>query len=88
MKRTLAGITAAVMMASLGVTGAFAAGNGFGAGFVDEDGDGVCDWYGSGRGMGAGFVDEDGDGVCDHGGVRPQDGTGMQRGLGRGRNSR
>ena len=37
------------------------------AGFVDADGDGVCDNRGTGRG--AGFVDEDGDGVCDNQGT-------------------
>lgn len=45
-------------------------GPGQGQGFVDEDGDGVCDNAGAGRGlgrgMGRGFVDEDGNGVCDH----------------------
>lgn len=40
---------------------------GYGPGFVDEDGDGVCDYAGTGRGPG--FVDEDGDGVCDHAGT-------------------
>jgi hypothetical protein len=47
---------------------------GQGAGFVDEDGDGVCDLMGSGgrgqfgrrMGGGPGFVDENGDGVCDN----------------------
>lgn len=32
-------------------------------GFVDEDGDGICD---NSLGSGIGFVDEDGDGVCDN----------------------
>lgn len=45
-------------------------GPGQGQGFVDEDGDGVCDNAGTGRGPGRGygpnFADEDGDGVCDH----------------------
>lgn len=36
-------------------------------GYVDSDGDGVCDNYGSGYcGNGAGYVDADGDGVCDN----------------------
>ena len=43
-------------------------GNGCG-GFVDEDGDGICDNYQSGQchmyGYG-GFIDEDGDGICDN----------------------
>lgn len=43
---------------------AFMQGRGNGQGFVDEDGDGVCDNCGTGRGPG--FVDEDGDGVCDN----------------------
>ncbi len=58
--------------------------------FVDNDGDGVCDYAGNGQmgrrgmagqgqgtGMGAGFVDNDGDGVCDYAG------SGMRRGGGR-----
>jgi hypothetical protein len=42
--------------------------SGQGAGFVDEDGDGVCDRLGTGEGMGRGrgFVDEDGDSVCEN----------------------
>ena len=35
-------------------------------GFVDADGDGVCDNLGTGQGLGANFVDENGDGVCDY----------------------
>ncbi len=44
-------------------------------GYVDADGDGICDnWengtggqgYGAGNGDGYGFVDADGDGVCDN----------------------
>lgn len=47
-------------------------------GFVDEDGDGICDnslgfvdengdgIYDNSPGSGFGFVDEDGDGVCDY----------------------
>ena len=63
--------------------------NGQGAGFVDEDGDGVCDNRGTGlgNGQGAGFVDEDGDGICDNLGQRPMDGTGYQRGHQGGKNS-
>lgn len=38
--------------------------------FVDENGDGVCDRAGIGQGgRGPGFVDNDGDGVCDHAGT-------------------
>jgi hypothetical protein len=46
--------------------------DGYGANFVDEDGDGVCDNCGSGSygrmhgNGGVNFVDEDGDGVCDN----------------------
>ena len=36
--------------------------------FVDEDGNGVCDKAGTGQGQGPGFVDEDGDGICDYAG--------------------
>lgn len=46
-------------------------------GFVDEDGDGVCDLCGNvpGSGEGANFIDEDGDGVCDNYGTG--EGTGF-----------
>ena len=44
--------------------------------FVDENGDGVCDLAGSGQRQGPGFVDEDGDGVCDHFGTGGQAGRG------------
>ncbi len=65
---------------------------GQGAGFVDEDGDGVCDYAGTGQGMGHrhGFVDEDGDGVCDNfvdedgDGVCDYAGTGQGMGHGHG----
>jgi hypothetical protein len=65
-----------------------------GAGFVDENGDGICDncphagyghHYGfvdaDGDGVNDNFVDEDGDGICDHleaGGL----GMGRHRGMG------
>lgn len=59
--------------------------------FVDEDEDGVCDYFqqnmGHGRGMGMGmwghgqnFVDEDGDGICDN--------CPAEQGYGRGRMGR
>ncbi|MFR4988694.1 hypothetical protein [Anaerotruncus colihominis] len=35
--------------------------------FVDENGDGVCDYAGEYCGYGR-FVDEDGDGICDYAG--------------------
>lgn len=41
--------------------------------FVDEDGDGVCDFAGL-RGR---FIDEDGDGICDNGGFIDEDGDGI-----------
>lgn len=45
--------------------------------FIDENGDGVCDHAGTGRGgRGAGFTDADGDGVCDHLGNGGQPGGG------------
>jgi hypothetical protein len=57
------------------------------SGFVDQDGDGVCDRMQSGQpcgcmGKGPGFVDQDGDGVCDH---RQQAGAGRGHGPGQGR---
>ena len=55
--------------------------------FVDEDGDGVCDYYaeggkglGSGRGTHGSFVDEDGDGICDYH-VEGGEGHGPGKGL-------
>lgn len=43
---------------------------GIGQGFVDENGDGICDNMGTGIGAGAqtgqGFVDENDDGICDN----------------------
>lgn len=64
-------------------------GMGKGMGFVDKDGDGVCDHYttamangatGNGgmmkNGQGAGFVDADGNGICDH---HPDNGTVKKR---------
>ena len=40
------------------------------AGYLDADGDGVCDnRTNGGRGAGAGYVDADGDGVCDNWGT-------------------
>ena len=83
---------AAALLLSIGVTGAFAAGSGWGrhanwsdscpaAGAscrYDADGDGLCD----NRGAGANYVDANGDGVCDHGGgSRCSLGRGMGRGY-------
>ena len=52
MKKLLAGILAAVMVGSVGMMSSFAAVTAPGRNFVDEDGDGVCDYYGSGMRMG------------------------------------
>ncbi len=68
MKKVCIGILAAVMLLSLGTTSALAAGRGNGRGYVDEDGDGVCDNYNGA----CGYVDEDGDGVCDNCGRYPR----------------
>ena len=76
-KRIMAILVAAVLC--MGATGALAA---YGRGYVDADGDGVCDNAGTGCGMygaGRGYVDADGDGVCDNAGM----GCGMY-GAGRG----
>ncbi len=58
-----------------------------GPGFVDADGDGICDNYGTGYcgggGCGTGFVDEDGDGICDNAG-QGCGGYGRGRGCGGG----
>ena len=91
MKKVRTGILAAALLLTIGVTGAFAAGPGWGrhtgwnsscpaAGAscrYDADGDGICD----NCGVGANYVDADGDGVCDH-----FDGSrcGLGRGMGRG----
>ena len=85
-RRTLAILLAVMLLAALSIP-AYAQGprgngqeRGNGAGFVDADGDGVCDYFGTGRGngQGVGFVDKDGDGVCDY------FGTGCGSGQGRG----
>ena len=94
-KRIVAMLVAAVLC--MGVTGALAA---YGRGYVDADGDGVCDNYGTGCGRGQYFVDADGDGICDNcgtgrgqyfvdangDGVCDNYGTGCGRGQGRGCN--
>ena len=96
MKRISLAIASVALILSLGTVNALAAGhhgyqsyagsnangarNGLGRNFVDENSDGVCDFYGSGRnfvdenddgicdfyGSGHNFVDENGDGVCDN----------------------
>ena len=80
MKKLWIGLSAAVLVVSLCVTGALAAGRhsrwNTGAGgvsgcsavcFTDADGDGVCD--NSGTGCGWYYTDADGDGVCDNSGT-------------------
>ena len=54
MKKWMIGILVAVMVASIWSVSAMAAGHGHGCGrgFIDEDGDGICDYYGSGNGCG------------------------------------
>ena len=76
-KRIMAMVLAAVLC--MGVTGALAA---YGRGYVDADGDGVCDYAGTGCGAcgkGHGYVDADGDGVCDYAGTECE-----RYGMGRG----
>ena len=80
MKKIATSIIAVALLLSVTATGVFAAqGTGAGRGFVDADGDGVCDNYGTGAGRG--FVDADGDGVCDNYGT----GAGRQSGRWGGR---
>ena len=84
MKKIWMGLTAVVLVMTLGVTGALAAGHHgrstryvststssvyyhHGTGFVDADGDGICDYHGAN--CGTGFVDANGDGVCDYHGT-------------------
>ena len=86
MKKLWIGLSAAVLVVSLCVTGALAAGRhsrwNTGAGGVsgcsdtDADGDGVCD--NSGTGCGRYYTDADGDGVCDNFGT----GLDIRRGCG------
>ena len=97
-KRVLAGVLATVLALSVGTTGAFAAGPGAGQGgnFVDEDGNGICDFAVSS----CRYADENNDGVCDCCGIRgyrcgfaDEDGDGVcdnnrGHGLGMGRGFR
>lgn len=82
MKKVRTGILATALLLSIGVTGAFAAGSGWGrhaacngAGtptgtacrYIDADGDGICDNCGTGQGCtGLYYADADSNGVCDH----------------------
>ena len=72
MKKVRTCILAAALLLSIGVTGAFAAGpgwgrhaacNGTGTRYVDANRDGVCDNWGTGV---CSFVDADGNGICDN----------------------
>ena len=62
--------------------GAWCASCGFG--FVDENGDGVCDHAGTGNGNCSGYVDENGDGACDNAGSYAGSGQGAGYGSGHG----
>ncbi len=59
-------------------------GQGSCAGYVDADGDGVCDNYGAGQGSRSGYVDADGDGICDNYGNGYGCGNGQGNGNGYG----
>ena len=87
MKKLLAGILVTAMVLTTGSVTAFARGGrggrgGCGYGYVDADGDGVCDNYTQGKpGYGCGgYVDKDGDGICDNCG-RPVHGNGCGYGY-------
>lgn len=62
MKKTVVGVLAAGMVLSLGATGVFAAGSGYGRNFVDTDKDGICDYVGSG----CRYIDSNNDGYFDN----------------------
>ena len=73
MKKALAGILSAIILASGGVAGAAAAGSDAGRNFSDTDGDGICDnqitYQSSSEApgeTGRNYVDADSDGVCDN----------------------
>lgn len=55
-----------------------------GLGFVDENGDGVCDHAGTGNANCSGFVDEGGNGTCDNAGSCVGNGQGAGQGAGYG----
>lgn len=63
MKKILAVVMAVLLMLTAGTVGVFAARGNKGAGFVDENNDGICD----NQGKNVSFVDSDGDGACDNG---------------------
>lgn len=64
MKRIIIGALTVIMIVSIGVTSALAAGPGSeqGRNFVDADGDGICDFAGEF----CRYTDADQDGVCDY----------------------
>ncbi|MGI6031409.1 MAG: hypothetical protein ACOX7F_07895 [Eubacteriales bacterium] len=63
MKKRMIAIVVGMLVLAMGAGSVWAAGNGAGRNYVDENGDGICDSRASGYGL---FVDEDGDGVCDN----------------------
>ena len=73
LKKIGIGILTVIMVLFMGTASAFAAD--WGPGFIDEDGDGICDNYGVycrggapgfGCSRGRFFIDLDGDGICDN----------------------
>ena len=77
MKKLVIGITIAVMVLSISAMSAFAASEA--PGYVDADGDGICDNCAGAGANCPGYVDADGDGVCDNYGS----GNGQGHGHGR-----
>ena len=72
MKKLAIGLVIAVIVLSISAMSALAASES--PGYVDEDGDGICDRRAScgmrrGNGRRANFVDADGDGACDNAGA-------------------
>lgn len=87
MKRLLTGIAAMALIISVSSITAFAARGGRGRNFVDNNKDGVCDYYNTS----CQYVDNDGDGVCDnYTAGTSQNGSGFRRGRcgGQGRRGR
>lgn len=62
MRKLLTGIAAITLVISVSGATAFAAGGDCGRNYVDNDNDGVCDYYNTS----CQFIDNDGDGVCDN----------------------
>lgn len=81
MKKLLTGIVAVTLIISLSGAMVFAAGGRRGRNYVDNNNDGVCDYYNTS----CQFVDNDEDGICDNYTVRTsQNGSGYRRGHCRG----